>query len=164
MDFTVGISSVRWYGVEGEYNCMVMDLLGKSLEDLFIDCGRKFSLKTVLMVADQLLCRLEVFHSRSYIHRDIKPENFLLGLDSRSHLIYVIDFGLSKLFRDPKTRKHIPLTDKKSLTGTARYASINSHIGLGKVIRTEGILAVERLMTCFCFFKNQNKYRAFQKR
>ena len=65
----VGIPNVHWYGIEGEYNVMVIDILGKSLEDLFNDCGRKFSLKTVLMLADQLLCRIEIMHSKCYIHR-----------------------------------------------------------------------------------------------
>ena len=138
----VGIPTVHWYGVEGDYNCMVMDLLGKSLEDLFIDCGRKFSLKTVLMLADQLICRLEVFHARSYIHRDIKPENFMIGLGTRCHLIYVIDLGLCKLYRDPKTRKHIPLKDGKNLTGTARYASVNCHNGVGTFYDFDLILSL----------------------
>lgn len=70
----VGFPQVRWYGVEGEYNCLVMDLLGHSLEQLLVKCGGRFSLKTVLMIADQLLKRIECIHSKSYLHRDIKPD------------------------------------------------------------------------------------------
>jgi casein kinase 1 len=50
-----GIPNVRWFGVEGDYNVLVMDLLGPSLEDLFNFCSRKLSLKTVLMLADQMV-------------------------------------------------------------------------------------------------------------
>ncbi|KAL9242101.1 hypothetical protein vseg_016136 [Gypsophila vaccaria] len=125
-----GIPNVRWYGIYGEYNALVMDLLGPSLEDLFNFCGRKFSLKTVLMLADQMIRRIEFIHCKSFLHRDIKPDNFLMGLRKRANQVYSIDFGLAKKYRDPTTRQHIPYRENKSLTGTARYASMNTHLGI----------------------------------
>lgn len=125
-----GIPNIRWCGVEGDYNVLVLDLLGPSLEDLFNFCSRKFSLKTVLMLADQMINRVEYVHSKSFLHRDIKPDNFLMGLGRRANLVYVIDFGLSKKYRDPSTHQHIPYRDNKNLTGTARYASVNTHLGI----------------------------------
>ncbi|KHJ99015.1 hypothetical protein OESDEN_01005 [Oesophagostomum dentatum] len=88
----VGIPDVKWCGLEGEYNVMVMELLGPSLEDLFNFCQRKFSLKTVLLLADQMITRIEYIHERDYIHRDIKPDNFLMGLGKRGNLVYVSVF------------------------------------------------------------------------
>lgn len=121
---------MHWFGVEGDYNAMVMDLLGQSLEDLFTQSKRMFSLKTVLMLADQILQRIEFLHQNHFIHRDIKPDNFLMGLGKTKHIVYIIDFGLSKRYRDPKTGEHIQYKDGKELTGTARYASVNTHLGI----------------------------------
>eukprot|EP00164_Ancoracysta_twista_P002390 GFYU01003167.1.p1 GENE.GFYU01003167.1~~GFYU01003167.1.p1 ORF type:complete len:426 (-),score=79.15 GFYU01003167.1:129-1406(-) len=122
-----GIPNVRLAGREGDYNVLVLDLLGPNLEDLLSFCGRKFSLKTVCLLAEQMISRIEWMHSKSLIHRDIKPDNFLMGLGKNSTTVCCVDFGLAKKYRDARTHQHIPYRENRALTGTARYCSINTH-------------------------------------
>ena len=75
------------------------------------------------------ISRIEFIHGKNFLHRDIKPDNFLMGLGKQGNLVYAIDFGLAKRFRDPRTHQHIPYRENKNLTGTARYTSINTHLG-----------------------------------
>uniref|UniRef100_A0A914C8S4 non-specific serine/threonine protein kinase n=1 Tax=Acrobeloides nanus TaxID=290746 RepID=A0A914C8S4_9BILA len=144
----IGLPHMRYFGQEREHYCMVMELLGPSLEDLFNTCKRRFSLKTVLMLADQMIGRIEMLHVKNFIHRDIKPDNFLIGSGARSHTVYIIDFGLAKKYRDSKTHMHIPFKDRKNLTGTARYASINAHRGIEQSRRDD----LESLGYCLIYF------------
>ncbi|KAI8884422.1 kinase-like protein [Backusella circina FSU 941] len=128
---TTGIPSAYYFGQEGLHNILVIDLLGPSLEDLFDSCSRKFSVKTVASLARYMITRVQSVHEHSLIYRDIKPDNFLIGQQNTedANTIYLIDFGMAKQYRDPKTMQHIPYRERKSLSGTARYMSINTHLG-----------------------------------
>ncbi|MCP9265782.1 Casein kinase I isoform epsilon [Dirofilaria immitis] len=109
----IGIPQVKWCGYEGEYNVMVMELLGPSLEDLFNFCSRKFTLKTVLLLADQMQHDIAAYMGEA---KQLKSN--------------IIDFGLAKKYRCSRTHAHIPYRENKNLTGTARYASVNTHLGI----------------------------------
>jgi casein kinase I family protein HRR25 len=104
---------------------MIMELLGKSLEDL-IDQYRTFSIKTVYILLIQMLEALAFIHDNDIVHRDIKPDNFVMGVKSKAYNLYVIDFGLSREYRDNESKQHYPMIKKKKLCGTARYASVHA--------------------------------------
>ena len=125
-----GFPKIYQYTEETKYNILIMDLLGSSIESIFNKFQKKFTTLTCIMIIDQIVQRIEFLHSKNLLHRDIKPDNFLIGRGSKSNVIYAIDFGLSKKYRDSRTNLHIPYRDGKDLTGTARYASINTHLGV----------------------------------
>ena len=124
-----GIPKLKTFGYNKEYNILIMELLGPSLENLFQSNNKKFSLKTTCMLGIQMIDRVEYIHSKQFIHRDLKPSNFVIGRGENSHIIYILDFGLAKKYWNTFNKCHISLTKGKQLTGTARYASINALSG-----------------------------------
>ena len=119
------IPFLKSYGSNTEYNILVMQLLGKSLEDIF-NIKLKFSIKTTAMLGYQMLSVLQYIHDRHIIHRDIKPDNYVMGYNDKNARLYLLDFGLAKKYRSSKTLVQYPYIKKKKLTGTARYASIHA--------------------------------------
>ena len=124
-----GLPEMKIYGCNNDYNILIMELLGQSLENLFQAQNKSFSIKTACMLGIQMIDRIEYIHSRKIIHRDIKPDNFVMGRGLKSHIVYVLDFGLSKKYWSSSHKCHIPFVKGKKLTGTARYASINALSG-----------------------------------
>ena len=123
----------KFYGM-GEivdYYYLIIEFLGPNLVELLNYCKtKKFTISTVCLIAMQVINRIENIHKHNFIHRDIKPENFLIGSHQKSNIIYLIDFGLSKRYKNPKNHQHIPYREGRPLTGTARYVSISTHLGI----------------------------------
>ncbi|KAM3127812.1 hypothetical protein pb186bvf_020091 [Paramecium bursaria] len=122
-----GAPKLYWQGEQDDYNVIIIQLLGKDLA-YHMKNKKKFTLKTVIQLGINILRCLERIHLRGVVHRDLKPENILLGIGEESQKIYLVDFGISKIFRDPNGR-HIPFRDNKPFIGTTRYASIAAHRG-----------------------------------
>ncbi|CAJ1453831.1 unnamed protein product [Effrenium voratum] len=127
-----------------------MELLGRSLEDRMQQCGKRLSPQSCVpwsvLIIDQILRRLEFLHSLGLIHRDIKPENFMFGIGRRVHVLYLIDFGLGRRYW--REKQHAPMRTLQSLTGTARYASINAHKGMEQS-RRDDLEAVGHMLFYF---------------
>ena len=139
-----GIPQYHSFIKNKNYNFLITDLLGPNLESLFEKMNNHFSIKTIIYLGIEMINIIEDIHKRHIIHRDIKPENFVISLNKnlKNNSIYLIDFGLSKRFRNPKTGEHIPYKDNKLLTGTARFSSIYTHLGIEQSRRDdlEGII------------------------
>lgn len=126
-----GVPLFKNFSINGNYNILIMQLLGKSLEEILHSSPKNhFSIRAVCNIGIQMIRIIHKIHDKHIIHRDIKPDNFVVGLGKESRSVYIIDFGLAKKYRSSTTLEQYPMKTGKKLTGTARYASINALSGL----------------------------------
>jgi serine/threonine protein kinase len=142
-----GIPKVYNFIQTSEYNILIMEMLGPSLESKFDNNDRKISLQCLFKVGLDMIELIRNFHRRGFIHRDIKPNNFLFNYQKPSKTVfnannsnqnddkilpfdklYLMDFGLSKPYII--NSEHIDIKFDRSLIGTARYCSLNIHWGI----------------------------------
>ena len=121
----IGIPKVLTFGHNKEYDILIMPLLGKTLLDIFVSNNLNYEFKDICLIAIQIIERIQWVHCSKIIHRDIKPDNFLIGLND-PHIIYLIDFGLSKKYQSSVTGKHIKYGKVKKFTGTTLFGSANA--------------------------------------
>lgn len=141
-----GFAEIFSTGSEGRFHYLVMEILGSSIEDRLQGVKtNRFSVSSTVLIADQVLSRIEYLHSKGVVHRDIKPENFVFGVGEKIHHLYLIDFGLSKRYFG---ERHALMKKNLSLTGTARYASINAHKGLEQS-RRDDLEAIGHMLIYF---------------
>jgi serine/threonine protein kinase len=143
-----GVPKIKWYGKDELYYYMVIDLYGKSLQDL-LDKNKKMSLKLVLQIGINILTILMKIHNAGFVHRDIKPENFLLTLNKPTKIV-LIDFGLCKPYL--LNNKHVEFKYKNKFIGTLNFASINAH-NLYEQSRRDDLESVAYMLIYFYFGK-----------
>ncbi|XP_054169347.1 casein kinase I-like [Oppia nitens] len=123
------IPKTYFFGEFLTYKALILEELGPNIATVFNNCNKKFTVKTITLLAIQMMKIFEYVHSRRVIYRDVKPENLLLGLSNTSakNILHLIDFGLAKEYIDING-EHIPYKEGVGMNGTARYMSINTHL------------------------------------
>lgn len=124
-----GFPKIIFSGKHDDLNILVMELLGNSIRSKFIEMNKSFSLQTIVLLTEQMLERIKSLHDKNYFHRDIKPQQFVLPLKQNDKKIFMIDFGLSKKFKN-KLGMHLQYSENNSFAGTYHYASINAQNGI----------------------------------
>ncbi|TDL20435.1 kinase-like protein [Rickenella mellea] len=124
----VAIPAVYGYGHLEHFEYMSMELLGPSIAEQQKE-GAGVMVKTVIQILDQALAALQHIHALGIVHRDVKPENLLCSADD-SFTIKIIDFGISKPFSHGHPTKYDPLKERRHITGSIYWASLNSHNGI----------------------------------
>jgi serine/threonine protein kinase len=143
-----GVPEIYRIGHSNKWNYMIMSYLGPNLEELFIYCKKKFTLKTSVLLSLQIFNTIKCIHESGFIHRDIKPDNFVIGFGDSHNKIFLIDFGLSVSFINKNTMQHKKYEHKHQFTGSFRYSSINNHKGIQQS-RRDDLESISYMMVYF---------------
>jgi len=161
-----GFAVLHYFGREGPCEVLVRESLGPDLEVLRAACGGAFQLKTTVLIAEQLLRRLEYLHSKGVVHRNIRPESLAFGLEEKQHHLYLVELCSSRRYY---LEHHIPMGQRSSLICAARYASINAHRGLEQS-RRDDLEAAGNMLVFFlrgslpwCGISRRSAKKSFQR-
>eukprot|EP01083_Nonionella_stella_P084088 232671_1 len=146
MKSVIGIPNMHWYGEINGYKIIVMDLFEATLQQLFDFCDRRFSLKTILIIADKLISTIECIHTKECVYRNINPIHFCL----KKNDIYFVGFGNVNYYINPRTRQHLPCTQHMKMKNVQRYASINEHLGY-QLSRRDDLESVGNVLLYFLY-------------
>ena len=131
----LGVVKSRFFWEDQHKYYLVTDLLGPSMDSLHKICGRSFTLKTTLMLAEQMLGLVKYYHQHNVVHRDIKPANFLINYDLPHTYLCLIDFGLAHKYKIKDV--HIPFASGVNRVGSLRYMSKNVHNSIEATCRDD---------------------------
>ena len=116
-----GFPQLKWFGTENNNQYLVIDLLGEPLSKIKQKNGA-LSHEYVANIGIQIITRLQIFHHLGLIHRDIKPDNFVFGINNNHNILYLIDYGFSKGYKNTSHNKK-----NETIIGTINYISLNVH-------------------------------------
>jgi serine/threonine protein kinase len=124
-----GVPKIIHLGVESNFNVMVVDMLGPSLEDLYRHC-KGFDTRTIGNLALQMLNRLELLHAKDLVHRNIRPESFVIGNGTKISQLHMVGLGNAKNYKHSKSKEHVQLKERKDTTSNPVFASLQTHLGV----------------------------------
>lgn len=121
------IPDIYDYVKTNEVSLLSMELLGDSLDKIFIKNNKKMEIGVIFKIGLICIDIMKEIHDCGIIHRDIKPHNFVINKNKDK--LFIIDFGLAKKYFD-SNKQHLGLKIDNEITGTLKYVSINVHMGL----------------------------------